>query len=128
MKQLEIIYYLCTSFFIVYELYALFNTKAFIAVHNYADEINKTKDYSLNEEAKAIIYMAIVGSIYALWLLAGLLTFQWFPFLLLIFTSVVFKRAIKLRKPLGLKLDALISLCLLLFIITNKIWLNISLF
>ena len=112
------IFYLLTIFPIMWELISLHDT---IKVRNLVERLKvKTADeFTIKESLFSTFALG-----YVMWTLFGLFTSQWVLFLTLILIS-----SIPLKKYIWYnKIDAIISLVLLLFIILNAYHFNIDIF
>lgn len=110
------LFFLLTVFFIQHEVKTLFNTKRvseFIINLN-----NKGKD--IKPTVKESVFM-LFNLVYFVWTFAGLLTDQWWIFLIIILLGFISKSKISI---LHIKLDAFITLVLLLFLVLNHYYLH----
>ena len=75
------------------------------------------KDWSTNQQAVSLLML-----MYFCWTVVGFMTSQWIVFITILFLSYIPKKHIIVRK-----VDAFITLCLLIFAILNEYHLHINL-
>jgi hypothetical protein len=116
------LFYLFGVLAIMWELHSLTNIRK---VHKTAISMNermksgtyKKEDFTSNENT-----LLVLMSLYFVWAIVGLFTFNWVAFLVLLGLSLIPKKYVAIRF-----LDALLSLLVLLFIVINHYHLKINL-
>ena len=97
---------------ILYEISVIQDPYTLIGFDKRLDEKIKNKE-ELNKVESNFLFLQMG---YLVWLIVGLFTFQWYLFLVILILSLLLKKdSIKL-----LRLDAIISLILLILITINK--------
>ena len=112
------IFYTLAIIPIIYELTCIYNARKFhnrlIKLRSFTREPNKKLRYF---ERYVLAY-----SFYLSWLIVGLLTFQWQYFLILLVMKTTVKNSLIQRK-----LDSIISVGLIIFVVLNTFYLKIIL-
>jgi len=102
---------------VLYEMYVISNPRR---IHNFITNL-KGVDVELqttNQKAYGFCQMG-----YMVWAMIGMLSEQWIVFGLLLFTSIIPFRKLK---EYGRFLDAIISLCIVLFLVLNHFHFKIN--
>jgi hypothetical protein len=110
------LFYFAALAAIVYELTALFNTDKVFA---YKETLKAKNADALNERE---IFVSISMLLYFIWSFVGIFTSQWVLFLLLILLGFIPLKRFKA----WMKIDAAISIAILMLIILNKYHLHID--
>ena len=108
-------FYLLAVIAIIKELKTFFNPKA---TQKKRDEEKKIKWEFKTEEQKDSQYLAIL---YVVWIVVGLFTSQWLLFLLILLICFV-----PIKNWIGYKINAGLSLAILIFIIINRFQIHIN--
>jgi len=112
------VFYMLAVFPILWELFALVYAKQ---VHQFATTfIQKMKEGHYPSQREAAFSLYQVG--YAIWCIVGLFSSQGLLFLAIFILSMINK-----KKVLVLRVDAILSLVILQFILINEYHLNINL-
>lgn len=110
--QMKHIFYFFTIFAIMAEMYSFIETKRF---HDFINRFKKeSKEKKFDDWSSSQKIMCFWMPIYILWTLCGLFTFQWEIFLFLITIGMISKKWVWYRK-----IDSLITILVLIFIILN---------
>lgn len=115
---MEYIFYLGVAFCIIIEIIQIQNTKQCL---KWKDEADKIGDKRLSNDCQNYVYMS---QFYSLLCVVGLFSSQWYGFLLILLVSIIPKR----NNIIALKIDSLICLATLCFILINKYHLHLELF
>lgn len=112
------LFYFMAIFPILWELMAIQSPKR---VHNFVMQYreNNNKDFDNCTPNQKAYVVCMLG--YIIWTIAGLLTFQWSVFALLLITCIIPKKFIWLRWC-----DAVLTFILLVFIVLNAYHFNID--
>lgn len=115
---MEHLFYLGVVFCIIIEVMQIQDTKECLALQNEAKE---KKYKQLSNDCQNYIYMS---QFYSLLCVVGLFSSQWYGFLLILLVSIIPKRG----NIIALKIDSLICLATLCFILINKYHLHLEVF
>lgn len=132
------IFYFIAILFILYEIYWLTNTKRAVDDLRKRKRVlkeNKDVDWSdMSDSVQSVYIRAFMAYILFIWLFVGLLTFNWFAFLLFLLWSFLFITPINkfLTEDTGgeyplLWLNSLVGLCLGVWVILNSYHFKIDL-
>jgi hypothetical protein len=81
------------------------------------------KEYFLWKNGGFLIKLSLFNMFYFIYVFVGIFTSQWWLFLTIIAMSFIPK-----KKPLARKIDAIVTMAILLFILINKYYLHINIF
>lgn len=131
---MDVIFYLFTLMFIVQELSVVFGPRQYIEkikkIIKLFKENRDSDPETWSQEYMSAIRFGLFNMVYIIWLLIGLITFQW-PIFLAIFIIGLIRAIIESvigRKVLPLIIDSSLSLGLLVFLILNKFHFKLDLF
>jgi hypothetical protein len=110
------VFYYMSIPFIVYKLVSLIEFEKEHQFRLYAREDIMTE----NPSERTMFYGYLIIS-YLIWLFIGLFTSQWFLFIILIVVTFL----VQSEKKLYLYIKYFVQLCLIVFIVLNKIYFNI---
>lgn len=108
---LTILFYSFSIFAIRMDLSTYFHTEQWVELKAKVKSDDKTKPLEMD------VLIRMIGAFcYTVWAITGLFSSQWFLFLALILTSMIPKK----ENIIALKIDALVSVFLVIAIIINK--------
>lgn len=115
------IFYLLLFIFIYYEISVIGNAERIVKrVEEYKNTPKDEKLEYLSQNNSLVSYF-IFNLFYFSYVFVGLFTSQWWLFLTIIAMSFIPK-----KKPLARKIDAIVTVAILLFILINKYHLHIN--
>ena len=117
------IFYLLLFIFIYYEIWVIGNAKRLsekIKEYKSIPEEGQTEYISKNSH---LLTWALFNVFYFFYVFIGMFTSQWWLFLTIIAMGFIPK-----KKPLARKIDAIVAMAILLFILINKYHLHINIF
>ena len=115
------LFYLCAVFFIILELGSFQEPKKII---DFRMKLRKNKNFSCTGLQSMYLFSQ---ALYMVWTLIGLMSSQWLLFMLIIILSIV-NAFFKIGNVISFKLDCILCMCTLGFILLNKYQFHINIF
>lgn len=117
------IFYLLLFIFIYYEISVIGNAERIVKKQEEYKSLPKDDKLEYLSKNFSLVAYSAFNVFYLLYVFVGLFTSQWWLFLTIIAMSFIPK-----KKPLARKIDAIVTMAILLFILINKYHLHINIF
>lgn len=119
------IFYIGLIIFIIYEVYSFLNAEKIntrqIEYKDLPKDVNK--EYFLWKNGGFLIKLSLFNMFYFIYVFVGIFSSQWLLFLAILLLSLIPKKIVAVRR-----IDSVLSIIILLFILINKYHLHINLF
>lgn len=119
------IFYIGLIIFIIYEVYSFLNAEKIntrqIEYKDLPKDVNK--EYFLWKNGGFLIKLSLFNMFYFIYVFVGIFSSQWLLFLAILLLSLIPKKIVAVRR-----IDSVLTIIILLFILINKYHLHINLF
>lgn len=115
------LFYFLSIIPLILEYVVLQDTKEYLRIRTLMKDKNLDRENVNKNDLSVFLYISFSNLFYVAWALVGLFTFQWYVFIILLAMGLIKKG----NNEFWLRLDAIISFIILLFIIVNAYHLHI---
>jgi hypothetical protein len=119
------IFYIGLIIFIIYEVYSFLNEEKINTRLTEYKDLSKdvNKEYFLWKNGGFLIKLSLFNMFYFIYVFVGIFSSQWLLFLAILLLSLIPKKTVAVRR-----IDSVLTIIILLFILINKYHLHINLF
>ncbi len=117
------IFYIGLIIFIIYEVYSFLNAEKINTRQTEYKDLSKdvNKEYFLWKNGGFLIKLSLFNMFYFIYVFVGIFSSQWLLFLAILLLSLIPKKTVAVRR-----IDSVLTIIILLFILINKYHLHIN--